>query len=394
LNKSALISTQKVPTKAFVDSLIDQGIPLAVWRMPGLKEVNILLSPKASNELTEINIEEKEPGFAIAPFDSKDGMGYYLPAQFQYKINNESEEEIEVDLDEIGIKIEENSSNKNFQEFGLEHSKSNSQDEYDYEKKVRRAIQAIEDGYFEKVVLSRVSKIELSHKFQIFGYFQKLCKAYPHAFVSITHLPWLDQVWIGATPEILVSQNSAGIFKTMALAGTQNSVDNQGKEIPTKEALWSQKEIEEQAFVGRYIINCLKKLRVREFIEEGPRTIKAGNLLHLNTSFKIDTKAINFPQFGSVMIKLLHPTSAVCGFPKETATDFIKKTEEYDREFYSGFLGPVNIHGNSDIFVNLRSMKLQQNTLSVYAGGGITADSKAEKEWQETTIKMRTILLQ
>ncbi|SOE22920.1 isochorismate synthase [Spirosomataceae bacterium TFI 002] len=391
MNKDAFISSGKVSTAAFVDSLIDSAVPLAVWRMPNKKEVNILLSRKASSELKEVNIEESEPGFTIAPFDSVDGMGYFLPAEYHIKVENAKIEEIPFELEEIGLTINEHAQSPNF---SLDQPIPNSILEGEYEEKVGKAIRAIEEGYFDKVVLSRTAKIELDEKFKIYAYFQKLCKAYPHAFVSITYLPWLDQVWIGATPEILVSQNSAGIFKTMALAGTQGAKDSNGNEIPTKEALWSQKEIEEQAFVSRFIINCLKKLRVREFEEVGPRTINAGNLLHLNTSFEIDTKAINFPQFGTVMIKLLHPTSAVCGYPKEAAAAFIKENENYDREFYSGFLGPVNIEGNSDIFVNLRSMKLQDNTLHVYAGGGITADSKAAKEWQETAIKMRTILLQ
>jgi isochorismate synthase len=392
LNKHPLIASEETATSSFVNSLIDEGIPLAVWRMPNEKEVNILVSRNVSHDLSEINIEDKGAGFAIAPFQSKEGMGYFLPAEYLYKIADEDTEGIDAVLSDFGINNEPNKTKSTYSPLKVQETEEDKKAVY--EQKVSKAKDTINQGYFEKVVLSRTSEISLDTKFEVYGYFQKLCKAYPHAFVSITHLPWLGQVWIGATPEVLVSQNSEGIFKTMALAGTQFSKDVNGEEIPTKEALWSQKEIEEQAFVSRFIINCLKKLRVREFTEEGPRTIKAGNLLHLNTSFKIDTQAINFPQLGTVMIKLLHPTSAVCGMPKEEAAAFIEANENYDREFYSGFLGPVNIAGNTDLFVNLRSMKLEQNTLHVYAGGGITADSKADKEWQETTIKMQTILLQ
>lgn len=390
MSKHTLISSVKISAATFIDSLIDQAIPLAVWRMPNEEEINLIISRNASDSLTEINFEDKGFGFAIAPFNSRDGLGYFLPTEVHVKIDNAEVDKIEVDFEEFGIELKDEETTA----FTIETSSLVSGSQPEYEEKVQKAVQAIENGYFEKVVLSRKSKLKLQDKFEIYAYFQKLCKAYPHAFVSITHLPWLEQVWIGATPEILVSQNADGIFKTMALAGTQGAFDKEGNEIPTKEALWSQKEIEEQAFVSRFIINCLKKLRVREFEEVGPRTIKAGNILHLNTSFKIDTKAINFPQLGTVMIKLLHPTSAVCGFPKESAAAFLKENEGYDREFYSGFLGPVNFKGNSDIFVNLRSMKLEKNYLHIYAGGGITADSKAAKEWQETAIKMKTILLQ
>jgi isochorismate synthase len=142
--------------------------------------------------------------------------------------------------------------------------------------------------------------------------------------------------------------------------------------------------------------NCLKKIRVREFEEEGPKTVIAGNLMHLRTDIIIDTVAINFSQLATVMLDLLHPTSAVCGMPKESATEFILKNEGYDRDFFSGFLGPVNIQSSegkveSHIFVNLRTMKIEKNIATLYAGCGITADSNAEKEWNETEMKTQTL---
>ena len=76
-----------------------------------------------------------------------------------------------------------------------------------------------------------------------------------------------------------------------------------------------QKDIEEQALVERYVISCFKKIRLREYDEHGPKTMIAGNVLHLKTEFEVDMVATNFPQLGSVMLNLLHPTSAVCGMP-------------------------------------------------------------------------------
>ena len=114
--------------------------------------------------------------------------------------------------------------------------------------------------------------------------------------------------------------------------------------------------------------------------------------MHLQTTYLVDTKAIDFQQFATVMLELLHPTSAVCGMPKAEAMQFILENENYDREFYSGYLGPININNASNIFVNLRSMKICQNTAHIYAGAGITEDSDPEKEWNETEIKMKTML--
>jgi isochorismate synthase len=162
--------------------------------------------------------------------------------------------------------------------------------------------------------------------------------------------------------------------------------------MTASQAVWTQKEIEEQALVSRYIVNCFKKIRLREYEEVGPRTAIAGNLMHLRTDFTVDMQATNFPQLGTVMLELLHPTSAVCGMPKEPALAFIRAGEGFDRQFYSGYLGPVNIAGESHMFVNLRCVQLVAGKAILYAGAGITADSVPEKEWTETELKCQTLL--
>jgi isochorismate synthase len=155
--------------------------------------------------------------------------------------------------------------------------------------------------------------------------------------------------------------------------------------------VWTQKEIEEQALVSRYIINCFKAIRLREYEDEGPRTVRAGNLLHLRTDFLADMNKLGFPQLGTQMLDLLHPTSAVCGMPKEEAMKFILEEEKFDRSIFSGFLGPVNIDSESFIYVNLRCARIFSQSAVLYAGAGITQDSEPEKERAETEMKMKTI---
>jgi isochorismate synthase len=217
--------------------------------------------------------------------------------------------------------------------------------------------------------------------------FMRLCARYPHAFVSLVYTPKAG-IWMGASPETLINVDEHGIFRTVSLAGTQKLSD----QTPVSQAVWRQKEIEEQALVSRYIVNCFKKIRLREYEEVGPRTVAAGNLMHLQTDFTVNTQEVNFPQLGTVMLQLLHPTSAVCGMPKEPALQFLQDHEKHSRAFYSGFLGPVNVASKTHIFVNLRCMQLQANKAVLYAGAGITADSDPQKEWAETELKCRTLL--
>ena len=130
---------------------------------------------------------------------------------------------------------------------------------------------------------------------------------------------------------------------------------------------------------------------MREYEEEGPRTVQSGNLLHLRTDYTVNTKEVNFPELGTVMLELLHPTSAVCGMPKEVTLEFIKEHEGFDRKLFSGYLGPVNIDGASHIFVNLRCAHLFADKAVLYAGAGVTQDSEPEKEFLETEMKMEAV---
>jgi isochorismate synthase len=139
-------------------------------------------------------------------------------------------------------------------------------------------------------------------------------------------------------------------------------------------------------------VDCFKKIRLRDFKEKGPRTIVAGDLLHLKTEFEVNMKETNFPELGTVMLELLHPTSAVAGMPKAPALAFLQKNEGFDRSFYSGFLGPIQVEDKSSLFVNLRCMQVLKNEAILYAGAGVTEDSNPEKELEETGLKFNTIL--
>jgi isochorismate synthase len=101
--------------------------------------------------------------------------------------------------------------------------------------------------------------------------------------------------------------------------------------------------------------------------------------------------ATNFPQLGSVMLELLHPTSAVCGMPRKEAHDFLNQFEKLDRSFFAGYIGPVNIDHETSIYVNLRTASFQNGEAILYAGAGVTEDSDPEKEWEETELKCQII---
>ncbi len=386
--QKANVRTEKELMNSILGHHLTEGSAIGLWRLPQSSTKNLIVGTDGPINLSEVVLEELDAGFLFSPFDP-DKEKIFIKADLQYVIENGE--------------LDRNQSNPGSWEDEKPESDLNTKEQIkffrnnltvdetsghsEYLNLVAKSIDAIQEGYLEKIVPSRSKKIQLPEKVDILESFNTLCSRYPNAFVSLVSSAQTG-TWMGASPELLVSVDKNMHFKTAAVAGTQALPENEDLKL----VAWTQKEIEEQALVSRYIINCFKKIRLREFDEHGPKTWKAGNLLHLKTDFEVDMQATNFPQLGSVMLKLLHPTSAVCGMPREASINFLKNHENLDRSFYSGFLGPVNFQQETYLFVNLRCMQWGIEEAVLYAGAGVTLESNPEKEWEETEMKMNTLL--
>jgi isochorismate synthase len=246
-----------------------------------------------------------------------------------------------------------------------------------FENLVQKGIKAIENGAFKKVVLSR-KEILRTTDFDFIKVFQKIGYSYPTAFRYCWFHPEIG-MWLGASPEQLLKLDDYK-FKTVALAGTQ-------KWNPSTEAIWGEKELQEQQFVTDFIVSNFES-EVEKLTQTNPYTYQAGNLVHLKTDIEgVLKKDFNLKK----VLQFLHPTPAVCGLPREPVKQFILANEGYDRKFYAGFLGELNMVIETDLFVNLRCMEIQQNEVHLYIGCGITKDSDPKKEYFETAIKAMTM---
>ena len=377
--------------RAFFAYAYEHGRPVAAWRLPHQEKQHVITDLSGSGLLPDLPLELLPAGFIAHPFREQD-VASFIRADMHYIAGTSGVSLADSVASPIAWQaIRKKLATTTATPYAVSSNPSGADtDRQRFTDTVTAAVQAIEAGHFHKVVPSRRKAIVLPNSFDLTTAFQRLCDTYPAAFVSVFFIPEVG-TWLGASPEILVStyrQENRSVFRTMALAGTQVA---QGQDA-LKNTSWRQKEIEEQAMVSRYIINCFKKIRLREFEESGPKTVAAGNLLHLRTDFTVDMEATNFPDLGSTMLNLLHPTSAVCGMPKEPALAFLQQHEDYDRSFFSGYLGPVNINEAIHIFVNLRCMQLLTQKAWLYAGAGITVDSEPDREWKETEMKMNTLL--
>jgi len=351
--------------------------PFVVYSRPIYDDIKCWLQQDDELHLTHTF---QENGFVFAPYKLEKGA--VLFPESKSKIHN-----LKTKSDQVKKKASQI------------HIKNNPDLEQSHTALVKKAIDRIKNDALQKVVLSRQEEvpIQTEHPLEIF---KKLYNAYRQAMVYCWYHPKIG-LWLGATPELLFKIEGFHLT-AISLAGTQKVVND---EAPT----WAYKEIEEQQIVTDYIANQLKPYVEDVNIRER-NSVKAGPLWHLKT--RIIAKLKESYRIKNI-IEAMHPTPAVCGFPKSEAMNFIDTHEGYDRSYYTGFLGELNltktisrntrrrnIENNvfksvktySNFYVNLRCMKLKENQATIYVGGGITKDSSPKDEWKETVNKTKTML--
>jgi len=357
-----------------INTAIQSKRPFALFSKPESQPITAYIQ---NNTDSHIINDYSESGFVFAPFDSENDS-YYIPLDSSTIIK----------LKQLDFEV--------VPETSPIHSIETTADHLNL---VSRAIDEINATELEKVVLSREFKfnLEQSNPLEIF---KKLAQNYPSAFTYCWFHPQTG-FWLGASPENLLTLEGKSV-STMSVAGTQILKSSEKVE-------WDSKNLDEHAFVTDYLVEVLSDY-LEPIKTSGPHTLKAGELLHLQTHVTGRLKSTH--QSLKQLLRAIHPTPAVCGTPRTKALEFIKSNESYNREFYAGFFGELNIpikptfrnskrnienrayqtvRNATQLAVNLRCMQLKDTLAILYSGGGITKNSDPQIECMETENKIQTI---
>jgi len=346
---------------------LTRNIPFYCYRLPDAKEVvmGVQNSPVVS-PFDGFAEKGGKRGFLIAPFALSEGNPPLFIREDFCVTEKTSAQALEKWIHSV--------------HFDAENSETFEyvQTQEDYLKEVSELISLLETGELSKIVYSRVIALE-NLSGNCFNLFQSLVQDYSEAFVYCFHIPG-KAVWMGATPELFLQVQPTGILKTVALAGTKRFPDES----------WSDKEYNEHKYVSRFIRGVLDYCGLKNRTESEIKSVNAGECAHLRTDFSIfaDLSGSDIDR----LVKLLHPTPAVCGYPQKEAMDEILRRERHNRQFYSGFLGPVSAANQMELFVNLRCMKIVEERIELFVGGGITKESNPQEEWDETVLKAGTVM--
>ncbi|WP_447555878.1 aminodeoxychorismate synthase component I [Vreelandella sp. EE22] len=92
------------------------------------------------------------------------------------------------------------------------------------------------------------------------------------------------------------------------------------------------------------------------------------------------------------LLEAAFPGGSITGAPKIRAMEIIDELEPCQRSVYCGSLGFIDVRGHMDTSIAIRTMIADHQTLHVWGGGGLVADSKAGEEYTETLDKIRHLI--
>lgn len=246
---------------------------------------------------------------------------------------------------------------------------------------VEKALEQIDKGHLEKVVLARTAVYE--------------CVDPPDPFSLAAQLPSFgattfcfsqgDRAFLGATPELLFSRQNNRI-ETAAMAGTRK----RGKTLHTdqkleKELLSSSKDLHEWSFIPRHFQNTLAPLCTEPLSFSPICVYKTPTVQHLYSRCRAILKT---PLSDAELLHRLHPTPALCGTPTAAARELLCELEPFDRGLYGGAIGWSTPEA-SEYHVAIRCCFIEKTTIHLYTAAGIVAGSNPHAEWEELNQKLR-----
>lgn len=255
-----------------------------------------------------------------------------------------------------------------------------------WEAAVEESLEAIRAGRVSKVVLARTMDVDAD--VDPADVVMRLWTMNRGSHVFLFE-PEPGSAIVGAAPETIATLRD-GVFHATAVAGSIRHGGNPREQAELAAALLaSEKDRNEQRIVVDDLIARLETVAHQIRTDPQPHVLTLARIQHLETEIRASVPA------GTDILdvlRILHPTPAVCGLPRDAALAVLADEEPFDRGWYAGPVGFVDAEGNGIFAPALRSAVLHAGVWRLFAGAGIVEGSVPALEWEETRMKFTPVL--
>ena len=256
-----------------------------------------------------------------------------------------------------------------------------------YARLVASAVEELRTKELDKVVLARSVRGVVASAIDPGALVARL--RLREAVSTIYSLPTPERRrFVGASPELLARRRGAEV-RCHPLAGTIALPSDGAAEGYGEWLLHSAKNLHEHAVVVDEIVARLAEVSDDVEADATPSIVALGSVAHLGSW--IVAHGDPAPDALDVA-RLLHPTAAVGGRPREGALATLARLERHDRGHFAGPLGWVDHAGDGEWWLGLRGVVLDGAQFEAWAGAGIVAESDPIAEREETANKLAVVL--
>jgi anthranilate synthase component 1 len=253
-----------------------------------------------------------------------------------------------------------------------------------FKKIVKKAKTYIQAGDIIQTVLSQ--RFETTLSTSPFNLYRALRMINPSPYMY--YLKMGDCYIVGSSPEVQV-RFEKGKIEVRPIAGTRPRGKTERQDLHLEKELKNDpKERAEHIMLvdlGRNDVGRVSRMGTVT-VDELMVIERYSHVMHLvsHVSGTIRPGKDAYDVFSSTF-----PAGTVSGAPKIRAMEIIDELEKQKRGPYAGAVGYFSFSGNMDFCITIRTMVIKNDKIYIQAGAGIVADSKPEREFQETVNKAR-----
>ncbi len=221
-----------------------------------------------------------------------------------------------------------------------------------------------------------------------FSFYRKLRASNPSPYMFF--LDFEDYTVLGASPESLIKA-SGNLVTANPIAGSRP----RGKTLAQDEQLTTELLADEKELAEHRMLVDLSRNDLGRVCKVGTVELtkymtveKYQHIMHIVSEVQGEL-ADNMTGLDALIAAL--PAGTVSGAPKIRAMELINQFEKKKRGLYAGAVGYINMNGDLDLALAIRTMVIKDNKAYVQAGAGLVYDSDPETEYHETLHKAKSL---
>jgi para-aminobenzoate synthetase component 1 len=257
-----------------------------------------------------------------------------------------------------------------------------------YKEAVSRVVELILRGDIFQANIAQRFSAELPEAFDPLEFYARLRAVNPAPFAAFLRHGGLSIA--SSSPERFVRLDRRTV-ETRPIKGTIARCTDPDEDAARAQALLSsEKDRAENTMIVDLLRNDLSRVCA-------PHSVAVGTLCGLESYaglhhlVSVVTGSLEAGQDAVALLRACFPGGSITGAPKKRAMEIIAETEFVARQVYCGAIAWLGFDGGMDSNIAIRTVTFADGMASLHAGGGITALSDPDAEYEETLAKASRI---